>query len=271
MNTSPLLELKNIKTHYTSKDRGVFFTKKIITTKAVDGVSLSLFKGESIGLVGESGCGKSTLAKTILRLAPMTSGQIIFDNKDISSIDEKQFKKFRKDLQIIFQDPYSSLNPRMTVKQIISEPLIEHRIYPRNKIFEEVLNLMNLVGLSPKLINKFPHEFSGGQRQRVAIARALALKPKLLIADEPVSALDVSIQAQILNLIKDLRKKMNLSLLFISHNLAVVKYICPTIAVMKSGKIVEYGTRQEIFNNPQHPYTKALIHAIPSPFPHKFE
>ncbi|MCP4177239.1 MAG: ABC transporter ATP-binding protein [bacterium] len=271
MATSPLLELKNIKTHYSSKSRSGLFTKKTLITKAVNDVSLCISKGESIGLVGESGCGKSTLAKSILRLAPMSSGKIIFDNKDISSINEKEFKKLRKDLQIIFQDPYSSLNPRMTVKQIITEPLIEHNIFPRNKIFGELINLMHLVGLSPKLINKFPHEFSGGQRQRVAIARALALKPKLLIADEPVSALDVSIQAQILNLIKDLQKKMNLSLLFISHNLAVVKYICPKIAVMKSGKIIEYGNRHDIFKNSKHPYTKSLIQAIPSPFPHKFE
>ncbi|HJO96200.1 MAG TPA: ATP-binding cassette domain-containing protein [Victivallales bacterium] len=271
MNSSVLLELKNIKTHYTTKSRGGLFIKKTLITKAVNDVSLCISKGESVGLVGESGCGKSTLAKTILRLAPMTSGKIFFNNTDITSLKEREFKKLRKDLQIIFQDPYSSLNPRMTVKQIITEPLIEHNIFSKKKIFNEVITLMDLVGLSPKLINKFPHEFSGGQRQRVAIARALALKPKLLIADEPVSALDVSIQAQILNLLKDLQKKMNLSLLFISHNLAVVKYICPNIAVMKSGKIVEYGNRREIFKNSKHHYTKSLIQAIPSPFPYKFK
>lgn len=258
----PLLIAEDIKTYFPIY-KGFFIKKKVGYTKAVDGVSISINKKESIGLVGESGCGKSTFARSILRLAPITSGKVWFQGVNLCDLHENKIRKFRKDFQIVFQDPYASLNPRMTVGSIISEPLKEHCIVKKSELKDEVFRLLNMVGLSSKMINKFPHEFSGGQRQRIAIARALALKPKLLVADEPVSALDVSIQAQILNLISSLQQQMELSLLFISHNLAVVRHICSKVVVMYNGKIVEYGQTSNIFDKPQHPYTRTLIKSIP--------
>ena len=263
-----LLIAENIKAYFPLY-KGFFVKKKIGYTKAVDGVSLTIKKGETIGLVGESGCGKSTFARSILRLTPITSGKVWFEGVNLCDLNENKIRKIRKDFQIVFQDPYASLNPRMTIGSIIAEPLKEHCIVRRNKLTDEVFRLLDVVGLSAKMINKFPHEFSGGQRQRIAIARALALKPKLLVADEPVSALDVSIQAQIINLISTLQKQMGLSLLFISHNLAVVRHICSEVAVMYAGKIVEHGKTFDIFEKPQHPYTMALIKSILIPEPGK--
>ncbi len=242
---------------------GIFIKKNLGNINAVDGVSLTLKRGESLGIAGESGCGKSTLAKTILRLINSSDGRIYYKENNITQLPEKKLKKHRAQLQVVFQDPYASLNPRMTVYDILAEPLLEHKIVPKNEIQKKINKLMNLVGLSPKLIRKYPHEFSGGQRQRVAIARALSPNPEILIADEPVSALDVSIQAQILNLIKEIQQNMNFSLLFISHNLAVIRYICNRVAIMYAGKILETGNTDSIFSNPKHPYTKSLLKAIP--------
>ena len=223
--------------------------------------------GDSLGLAGESGCGKSTLAKALLKLSPSTAGNIYFKQQNITHFSEHRLRKTRKQLQIIFQDPYASLNPRMTVLKILSEPILEYKIVPRKLLLDKVFELMNAVGLSPHLIHKYPHEFSGGQRQRVAIARALSVNPQMLIADEPVSALDISVQAQILNLIIDLQKKMGLTLIFISHNLAVIRYVCNKTAVMYAGKILETGKTETIFSSPAHPYTKSLIDAVPSADP----
>jgi len=265
-NSNFLLRAEDIRTYFPIY-KGLFIKKKVGYTKAVDGVSLSINSGETIGLVGESGCGKSTFAKSILRLLPITSGKVWFQGVNLCGMYENKLRKIRKDFQIVFQDPYASLNPRMTVRTIIAEPLKEHAIVKNNKLADEVIRLLDIVGLSARVLNKFPHEFSGGQRQRIAIARALALRPKLLVADEPLSALDVSIQAQILNLISTLQKQMGLSLLFISHNLAVIRHICSKVAVMYAGKIVEYGKTFDIFENPQHHYTKTLIKSIPIPDP----
>lgn len=265
-NDKVLLSAENIKTYFPVY-KGLFVKKKTGYTKAVDGVSLSINSGETIGLVGESGCGKSTFARSILRLAPITSGKVWFQGVNLCDMHENEIRKVRKDFQIVFQDPYASLSPRMTIGSIIAEPLKEHNIVKKSELMDEVFRLLDIVGLSSKMLNKFPHEFSGGQRQRIAIARALALRPKLLVADELVSALDVSIQAQILNLISTLQKQMGLSLLFISHNLAVVRHICSKVAVMYAGRIVEYGTTSDIFDKPQNPYTRTLINSIPIPDP----
>ncbi len=263
-----LLEVKNLKTHFPIK-KGAFFTKTVATVKAVDGVSLTLKQGEVLGLVGESGCGKSTLGRSILRLIEPTEGEVSFEGKKISDYSDNELQKVRPQFQMIFQDPYASLDPRMTVFDALSEPLLAHKIVPKNEVADEVQRLMKLVGLAPRFIHKYPHEFSGGQRQRIAIARALALRPKLIIADEPVSALDVSIQSQILNLLNDLRKELNLTMIFISHDLGVIKYLCDRVAVMYLGKIVELTTTDELFKNPVHPYTQALLSAIPLPDPVK--
>ena len=265
-NDNLLLRAENIKTYFPIY-KGFFIKKKTGYTRAVDGVSLSIRSGETIGLVGESGCGKSTFARSILRLSPITSGKVWFQGVNLCDMHDNEIRKIRRYFQIVFQDPYSSLNPRMTVGSIIAEPLKEHSIVKKSELQGEVFRLLDIVGLSPQMLNKFPHEFSGGQRQRIAIARALALRPKLLVADEPVSALDVSIQAQILNLISTLQKQMGLSLLFISHNLAVVRHICSKVAVMYAGKVVEYGKTSDIFDHPQHPYTRTLIKSIPVPDP----
>ena len=238
------------------------FARIITKIHAVDGVSISIKEGETLGLVGESGCGKSTTARLLMRLIEPTEGAISFVGEDIGSLDRESMRKRRKDLQIVFQDPYASLNPRMTVRQIVAEPLIVHGMATSSND-PRVDEIMELCGLSAEFGNRYPHEFSGGQRQRVGIARALVTRPKLVVLDEPVSALDVSVQAQILNLLDDLKQRFNLSYLFVAHDLSVISHISDRVAVMYLGKIVEIGTREEIFNNPKHPYTKALISAVP--------
>lgn len=252
-----LLEVVNLK-KYFKVPRGFLH--------AVDDVSFSILRGKTLGVVGESGCGKTTLGRTILRLIEPTSGQIFFEGENIAEIGAREFKKVRKDMQIIFQDPFSSLDPRNTVNQAISEPIKSNKIL-KNKadVENRVLELMETVGLAERLINSYPHELDGGRRQRIGIARALAMEPKFIVCDEPVSALDVSIQAQILNLLDDLQKKMGLTYIFITHDLAVVNHIADNIAVMYLGKIVEMAPTEELFQNTLHPYTKALLNAIPIP------
>ena len=234
---------------------------------AVDDVSFTLKPGETLGIVGESGCGKTTMGRTVLKLHQPSGGRIIFNGEDITKYSNAQMRHLRTDMQIIFQDPYSSLPPRSTVGEILSEPVKVHRIVPNNEVKEYVMDLMRKCGLRDYYYERYPHEFSGGQRQRICIARALSVKPKLVICDEPVSALDVSIQAQIINLLKDLQKSMNLTYLFISHDLSVVKFISDKVGVMYLGSMVEFGSKQDIFANPLHPYTKALFSAIPYPNP----
>lgn len=261
-----ILELTDVKTHFPVT-KGLFWERHIGTIRAVDGVSLSLRRGEVLGLVGESGCGKSTLARTILRLVPMTDGDVVFEGRSLRSLSARGMRPLRPRMQMVFQDPYASLNPRMTVSDTIAEPMIVHGVASRREAASRVSALMERVGLAPRFMKKYPHEFSGGQRQRIAIARALATGPRLIIADEPVSALDVSVQAQILNLIADLRRDSDLTLILISHDLAVVRHLADRIAVMYLGKIVEIGEGETVFNRPLHPYTKALLSAIPVPDP----
>ena len=259
------LELSDVKTHFPIK-KGLLIQKQVDSVKAVDGISLSIKKSEILGLVGESGCGKSTLSRTIMQLIPATSGDIILESENLTNLRADQVRKKRLDFQMIFQDPYASLNPRMTIFSTLSEALQQrHPELKKNKsaMMEAVVSLMERVGLNPSFMKKYPHEFSGGQRQRIAIARALAPEPKLIIADEPVSALDVSIQSQILNLLLKLRDELELTMIFISHDLSVVRYIADNIAVMYKGKIVEYGESEQLFNEPQHDYTKKLLDAIP--------
>jgi len=257
------LELQAIKTHFPVR-KGMLVSKTIDTVKAVDGVSLSIHQGEILGLVGESGCGKSTLSRTIMQLIPATSGAVMLDGENLTTLPRHQVRKRRLDFQMIFQDPYASLNPRMTVYSTLAEAVKQrHPNLKGEKLDQHIADLMQRVGLDQRFVRKYPHEFSGGQRQRIAIARALAPEPKLIIADEPVSALDVSIQSQILNLLLELRKELNLTMIFISHDLSVVRYIADNIAVMHQGKIVEYGEAEELFNQPQHAYTRTLLEAIP--------
>ncbi len=260
------LELRDLKTHFPV-ERGVIFRRHIGTVRAVDGVSLALAKGEILGLVGESGCGKSTLGRTILQLIPPTEGTVVLAGKNLSELRSAELREARADFQMIFQDPYASLNPRMTVGDALAEAIQAHRTVSADELPARVSALMQKVGLAPRFIRKYPHEFSGGQRQRIAIARALAVEPKLLVADEPVSALDVSIQAQIINLLAKLSREMQLTLIFISHDLSVVKHISDRIAVMYLGKIVELGPAAEVFERPLHPYTMALVSAVPIPDP----
>jgi oligopeptide transport system ATP-binding protein len=261
-----LLEIENLRKYFPIK-KG-FFNKVVGHVKAIDDISFTVYKGETFGLVGESGCGKSTTGQSILRLIEPTDGKIVFQGESLTEINRSKMRKMRKDLQIIFQDPFASLDPRQKVKDIIAEPLITHKVFStKEELNREVEYLIEVVGLNKDQLNRFPHEFSGGQRQRIGIARALALKPKLIIADESVSALDVSIQSQILNLIKQLQKEFGLTFIFISHDLSVVKHISDRIAVMYLGRIVEIANKEEIYENPLHPYSEALLSAVPIPDP----
>jgi oligopeptide/dipeptide ABC transporter ATP-binding protein len=257
-----ILEVNNLKKWFPI--HGGLMLKVEGYVKAVDDISFKVYRGETLGLVGESGCGKSTLARSVLRLIEPTSGEVYFEGTDIIKLNPKQMREKRKDMQIIFQDPFGSLNPKMRVGQIIGEPLKVHGVGTDVEINKRVEELLSIVGLKPEHTKRYPHEFSGGQRQRIVIARALALNPKLIICDEPVSALDVSVRSQILNLLEDLQKELGLTYLFISHDLSVVEHICSRVAVMYLGSVVELAAKDELFNNPLHPYTKALLSAIPT-------
>jgi len=258
---APLLKVEGLKTHFAIK-KGLL-RRTVGYIKAVDGVSFDVQAGQTVGLVGESGCGKTTLARTIVRLVPATEGRVVFEDTEVLTARRRKLRKLRRDVSLIFQDPFGSLNPRMTVGNIIGEPVKVHKRISGVKLREYVARLLLKVGLSPDCINRYPHEFSGGQRQRIGVARALALQPKLVICDEPVSALDVSIQSQILNLLKDLQQEFGLTYLFIAHDLAVVEFACDAVAVMYMGRIVERAPAEELYRNALHPYTRALMSAIP--------
>jgi oligopeptide/dipeptide ABC transporter ATP-binding protein len=262
-----LIEVRDLVKHFPLT-KGILLRKQVGAVQAVDGVNFDVFRGETLGLVGESGCGKSTTARLITRLLEPTSGSIVYRGKDIAHMSRNDLKPLRRDMQMIFQDPYSSLNPRKTVGSIIGEPFIIHDVErDEGKRKRQVQELMDLVGLNPEHYNRFPHEFSGGQRQRIGVARAIALKPKLVVADEPVSALDVSIQAQIINLLEELQDELGLTIIFIAHDLSVVRHVCDRIAVMYLGKIVEMADADALFEHPRHPYTGALLSAVPVPDP----
>jgi peptide/nickel transport system ATP-binding protein len=262
-----LIEVTDLQMHFPLR-QGIILQKQVGAVRAVDGISFDVFEGETLGLVGESGCGKSTTARLVTRLLEPTAGEIIYKGNDIAHSSRAELKPLRRDMQMIFQDPYSSLNPRKTVGSIIGEPFIIHKLEKddekRKKLVQE---LMDRVGLNPEHYNRFPHEFSGGQRQRIGVARAIALKPKLVVADEPVSALDVSIQAQIINLLSELQRELGLTIIFIAHDLSVVRHVCDRIAVMYLGKIVELAEADQLFDHPRHPYTGALLSAVPVPDP----
>lgn len=266
VNHHPLLKVDNL-VKYFSITKGILFSKQIGAVKAVDDISFTIAPGETLGLVGESGCGKSTVGRVILGLTKATSGSVFFEGKDIQALSKHELRELRKDMQIIFQDPYASLNPRMTVREIIAEPLEIHKIVDHKDFDRRIDKLLDVVGLDSSLKRRFPHEFSGGQRQRIGIARALAVNPKFIVCDEPVSALDVSIQAQVVNLLQDLQEEFGLTYLFIAHDLSVIKHISNRVAVMYLGKIVELADKDQLYNNPQHPYTQALLSAIPVPNP----
>ena len=263
--SAPLLEVENLRTYFPVK-RGLL-SRTVGHVRAVDGVSLAVHPRQTVGLVGESGCGKSTLGRTVLRLIPATSGQVRFDGQDVLAAKGKQLRDLRLKMQIIFQDPVGSLNPRMRIGRMLAEVLEAHRIVDRSAVADRVSALLRRVGLTPDFAQRYPHEFSGGQRQRIGIARALALNPRFVVCDEPVSALDVSIQSQILNLLSDLKDELGLSYLFIAHNLAVVEHFCDQIAVMYLGRIVEYADRDSLYRQPRHPYSRALLSAAPMPDP----
>jgi oligopeptide/dipeptide ABC transporter ATP-binding protein len=265
--SAPMLEVRNLRTWFPVRG-GVFLAARG-QCKAVDDVSLSVWPGETLGLVGESGCGKSTLGKSIVRLVKPTAGQVLFDGKDLAALPMRKMKPFRREIQMIFQDPADSLNARLTVGSMLEEPFVIHGIGDEASRRDKVLELLRIVGLPPSAVDRFPCEFSGGQRQRIGIARAIALNPRLIICDEPVSALDASIQSQILNLMLDLQERLKLSYLFIAHDLAVVKHVSDRIAIMYLGHVVESGDAEEVYRQPRHPYTQALISAIPQPVPRR--
>ena len=258
-----LLQVVGLEKHYPIQ-RGIW-QRRVGTVRAVDGVSFELEQGETLGLVGESGCGKTTLARTIVRLTTPTAGHVLFDGMDVHGLDGQPLRKLRSKMQMIFQDPYSSLDPRMKIGASIGEPLAEHTSSSRTERQERIRELMEIVGLDPSFSDRYPHEFSGGQRQRIGIARALALNPNLIVCDEPISALDVSIQAQIVNLLQDIQERLGLSYLFISHDLGMVRHLCDRVAVMYLGKIAEIGPGRDLFGKPRHPYTKALLASLPRP------
>ena len=261
-----LVHVRDLKMHFPIT-QGIIFQRRVGAVKAVDGVSFDIIKGETLGLVGESGCGKSTTGRAILQLYRPTAGDVLFDGENLTELKGEQLRRMRRRMQMIFQDPYASLNPRMTVGDIIGEPLVVHNISKGNERRERVQDLLRVVGLNPYFVNRYPHEFSGGQRQRIGVARALAVNPDFIICDEPISALDVSIQAQIINLLEDLQAEFNLTYLFIAHDLSVVRHISDRIAVMYLGKLVELTDRAELYENPLHPYTQALLSAVPIPDP----
>jgi oligopeptide transport system ATP-binding protein len=267
-NGNVVLKVENLTKHFPIR-RGLFNQRLVGAVQAVDDISFDVYEGETLGLVGESGCGKSTTGRSILQLYEPTSGNVYFKGQDLTSVDGEALRRIRRNMQIIFQDPYASLNPRMTVGSIISEPLEVHRIGNAKERKERVKELLRLVGLNPYFINRYPHEFSGGQRQRIGVARALALNPEFIVCDEPISALDVSIQAQIVNLLEELQQKFGLTYLFIAHDLSMVRHISDRVAVMYLGKIVELTDRDELYRSPQHPYTRALLSAVPIPDPAK--
>ncbi|MFE2725486.1 ABC transporter ATP-binding protein [Kitasatospora sp. NPDC059327] len=263
----PILEVRDLVKYYPLT-QGIVLKKQVGAVKAVDGISFDLMKGETLGIVGESGCGKSTLAKVLMNLERATSGQVLFKGEDITRLSGAGLKAVRRNIQMVFQDPYTSLNPRMTVGDIIGEPFEIHpEVAPKGDRRQAVQDLLDVVGLNPEYINRYPHQFSGGQRQRIGIARGLALKPELIICDEPVSALDVSVQAQVINLLEQLQSEFELSYMFIAHDLSIVRHISDRVGVMYLGKMVEIGTEDEIYSHPTHPYTQALLSAVPVPDP----
>jgi oligopeptide transport system ATP-binding protein len=265
-NKNALVQVDNLVKHFPIT-QGIIVQKQIGAVRAVDGISFNVYPGETLGLVGESGCGKSTTGRTVIQLFRPTSGSVHFDGVDLVNLKGEELRKMRRKMQMIFQDPYASLNPRMTIGEIIGEPLIVHKVASQKEVDHRVANLLELVGLSPAFSTRYPHEFSGGQRQRIGVARALALQPSFIVCDEPISALDVSIQAQVVNLLEDLQKQFNLTYLFIAHDLSMVRHISNRVAVMYLGVIVELASRDELYLKPLHPYTQALLSAVPIPDP----